>query len=126
MPKARPRAMPGLLRIDVGRPDSRTTTGDRHHPDRAVGIEHERHTSDLRGNLLEHVFNVVNDPVGQGFVATLSHPGGNITGFTFIDFPLIGKWLEALVVTVSSLDISLEPRHARAFFYVGGKGGASS
>src|SRR5712672_2110508 len=42
------------------------------------------------------VFNVVNDPVGQGFVATLSHPGGNITGFTFIDFPLIGKWLELL------------------------------
>src|SRR5262249_25316575 len=42
------------------------------------------------------VFNVVNDPVGQGFVATLSHPGGNITGFTFMDFPLIGKWLEML------------------------------
>jgi putative tryptophan/tyrosine transport system substrate-binding protein len=42
------------------------------------------------------VFNVVNDPVGQGFVATLSHPGSNITGFTFIDFPLIGKWLEML------------------------------
>jgi putative ABC transport system substrate-binding protein len=42
------------------------------------------------------VFSVVNDPVGQGFVATLSHPGGNITGFTFIDFPLIGKWLEML------------------------------
>jgi putative tryptophan/tyrosine transport system substrate-binding protein len=29
-------------------------------------------------------------------VATLSHPGGNITGFTFMDFPLIGKWLEML------------------------------
>jgi putative tryptophan/tyrosine transport system substrate-binding protein len=42
------------------------------------------------------VFSVVNDPVRQGFVATLSHPGGNITGFTFIDFPLIGKWLEML------------------------------
>src|SRR6266566_5525497 len=42
------------------------------------------------------VFNVVNDPVGQGFVATLSHPGGNITGFTFIDFPMIGKWVEML------------------------------
>ena len=42
------------------------------------------------------VFNVVNDPVGQGFVATLSNPGGNLTGFTFIDFPLIGKWLELL------------------------------
>jgi putative ABC transport system substrate-binding protein len=42
------------------------------------------------------VFSAVNDPVGQGLVATMSHPGGNITGFTFIDFPLIGKWLEML------------------------------
>jgi len=42
------------------------------------------------------VFSVVNDPVGQDFVARLAHPGGNITGFTFIDFPLIGKWLEIL------------------------------
>jgi putative tryptophan/tyrosine transport system substrate-binding protein len=42
------------------------------------------------------VFSVVNDPVRQGFVGTLSHPGGNITGFTFIEFPLIGKWLEML------------------------------
>ena len=42
------------------------------------------------------VFNVVNDPVGQDFVASLSRPGGNITGFTFIDFPLIGKWLEMI------------------------------
>ncbi len=42
------------------------------------------------------VFSVLNDPVGQGLVASLSHPGGNITGFTFIDFPLIGKWLEML------------------------------
>jgi putative tryptophan/tyrosine transport system substrate-binding protein len=42
------------------------------------------------------VFSLVNDPVGQGFVASLAHPGGNITGFTFIDFPLIGKWLELL------------------------------
>jgi putative tryptophan/tyrosine transport system substrate-binding protein len=42
------------------------------------------------------VFSAVNDPVGQGFVASLSRPGGNITGFSFIDFPLIGKWLERL------------------------------
>jgi ABC-type uncharacterized transport system substrate-binding protein len=47
-------------------------------------------------NTIPIVFSVVNDPVGQGFVATLSHPGGNITGFTFIDFALIGKWLEML------------------------------
>ncbi len=27
------------------------------------------------------VFAIVSDPVGEGFVASLSHPGGNITGF---------------------------------------------
>ena len=38
----------------------------------------------------------VNDPVDQGFVSSLAHPGGNITGFTFIDFEMVGKWLEIL------------------------------
>jgi putative ABC transport system substrate-binding protein len=42
------------------------------------------------------VFVIVNDPVGQGFVGNLARPGGNLTGFSFIDFPLIGKWLELL------------------------------
>jgi putative tryptophan/tyrosine transport system substrate-binding protein len=42
------------------------------------------------------IFAVVNDPVGQGFVANLANPGGNITGFTFIDFEMVGKWLVQL------------------------------
>src|SRR5262245_38627337 len=42
------------------------------------------------------VFALLNDPVGQGIVASLARPGGNITGFTYIDFPLLGKWLELL------------------------------
>ena len=42
------------------------------------------------------VFSVVNDPLGQGFIANQARPGGNITGFTFVDFPMIGKWLELL------------------------------
>jgi putative ABC transport system substrate-binding protein len=42
------------------------------------------------------VFSLVTDPVGQGLVASLSRPGGNITGFSALDFPLIGKWLELL------------------------------
>ena len=31
------------------------------------------------------VFVVVNDPVAQGFVTSIAHPGGNITGFSYID-----------------------------------------
>jgi len=38
----------------------------------------------------------VNEPVEQGFVSSLAHPGGNITGFTFINFQMVGKWLEML------------------------------
>ena len=42
------------------------------------------------------VFAVITDPVSQGFVQNLAHPGGNITGFTDYDGPLAGKWLEML------------------------------
>ena len=42
------------------------------------------------------VFAVVNDPVGQGFVSSLSRPGGNITGFSFIEFSMVGKWVGLL------------------------------
>ena len=42
------------------------------------------------------VFAVVNDPVGQGIIASLARPGGNITGFTFVEFTMVGKWLEML------------------------------
>jgi putative tryptophan/tyrosine transport system substrate-binding protein len=42
------------------------------------------------------VFAAVIDPLGQGFVASLAHPGGNITGFSFIDFPMVGKWMQML------------------------------
>jgi putative tryptophan/tyrosine transport system substrate-binding protein len=42
------------------------------------------------------VFLGVADPVGQGFVASLAHPGGNITGFSVFDAPMAGKWLEML------------------------------
>ena len=42
------------------------------------------------------VFVPVNDPVEQGFVSSLAHPGGNITGFAFVDFQMVGKWLEML------------------------------
>jgi len=42
------------------------------------------------------VFALAMDPVGLGQVKSLSRPGGNFTGFTFVDPPLIGKWIELL------------------------------
>jgi putative ABC transport system substrate-binding protein len=42
------------------------------------------------------VFVTVIDPVGAGFVASLSRPGGNATGFTNYEYSLSGKWLELL------------------------------
>ena len=42
------------------------------------------------------VFTRVADPVGSRFVASLAHPGGNITGFQASDSALGSKWLEVL------------------------------
>ena len=42
------------------------------------------------------VFVNVADPVGQGFVKSLSRPGGNVTGFTNFEFTMGEKWLEML------------------------------
>jgi putative tryptophan/tyrosine transport system substrate-binding protein len=42
------------------------------------------------------VFTQVSDPVGQGLVPNLAHPGGNLTGFTSFEFSIGTKWLEAL------------------------------
>jgi putative ABC transport system substrate-binding protein len=42
------------------------------------------------------VFTGVSDPIGSGFAANFTHPGGNITGFTVNDPALGGKWVELL------------------------------
>jgi putative ABC transport system substrate-binding protein len=42
------------------------------------------------------VFAVVSDPVGAGFVTSLTHPGGNLTGFIYTEAAMAGKWLELL------------------------------
>ena len=42
------------------------------------------------------VFANVPDPVGSGFVESLSHPGGNTTGFLQFEYSLSGKWPELL------------------------------
>jgi putative ABC transport system substrate-binding protein len=42
------------------------------------------------------VFTQVADSVSAGFVASLARPGGNITGFTNIEYNIGAKWLELL------------------------------
>jgi putative ABC transport system substrate-binding protein len=42
------------------------------------------------------VFVIVPDPVGSGYVESLSRPGGNATGFMQFEYDLSGKWLELL------------------------------
>ncbi len=42
------------------------------------------------------VFAQVTDPVGEGLVASLNRPGGNITGFSAYDSEMGGKWMELL------------------------------
>jgi putative tryptophan/tyrosine transport system substrate-binding protein len=54
------------------------------------------------------VFAQVADPVGSGFVASLSRPGGHVTGFATSEGSLGGKWLELLK--------EIAPRVARVVF----------
>jgi ABC-type uncharacterized transport system substrate-binding protein len=42
------------------------------------------------------VFAQVSDPVRSGFVPSLAHPGGNITGFALYEYAIAVKWLELL------------------------------
>ena len=42
------------------------------------------------------VFVQVSDPVAQGFVANITKPGGNITGFSMFEFAIGSKWLNLL------------------------------
>ena len=42
------------------------------------------------------VFVLLADPVGAGIVNSLAHPGGNVTGFTSLEYGFGGKWLEML------------------------------
>jgi len=42
------------------------------------------------------VFANATDPVGNGLVASLEHPGGNATGFMVAEFGVSGKWLQLL------------------------------
>jgi len=59
------------------------------------------------------VFTIVSEPVAQGFVQSLAHPGGNITGFTNLEPTVGGKWLELLkeiAPEITGVGIIINPR----------------
>jgi putative ABC transport system substrate-binding protein len=61
------------------------------------------------------VFAVVSDPIGDGFVSSLAHPGGNITGFSTFDPEIGGKWLGLLkefVPTTARVGLLFNPKTA--------------
>jgi ABC-type uncharacterized transport system substrate-binding protein len=60
-----------------------------HSTPSAKGLLKQTHTIPI-------VFLSVTDPMGQGLVSSLSHPGGNITGFADFEVSLGTKWLEIL------------------------------
>jgi putative ABC transport system substrate-binding protein len=59
------------------------------------------------------VFTAVSDPIGQGFVASIARPGGNITGFSNYDPNIGSKWLQVLkeiAPSVTNVGVMFNPR----------------
>ena len=64
-----------------------------------------------RTSTIPIVFTNVTDPVGQGFVHSLAHPGGNITGFSNYDPPMAGR-RDIVVGRKASTMMATEPSAA--------------
>jgi len=61
------------------------------------------------------VFANVADPVGQGFVASLGQPSGNMSGFGAFEFSIAGKWVQGLkevVPAATEIGVIVNPETA--------------
>jgi putative ABC transport system substrate-binding protein len=61
------------------------------------------------------VFAEASDPVNRGLVTSLARPGGNITGFTQLEFSTAGKWVELLkqiAPSVRRVAVIRDPSHS--------------
>ena len=60
------------------------------------------------------VFVAVSDPVDDGFVQSMAHPGGNVTGFTDYESTTSAKWVQIPIVVASTPSNPSTPRRVRA------------
>jgi putative ABC transport system substrate-binding protein len=72
-------------------------------------------------NTIPIVFTAVSDPISQGFVTNVFHPGGNLTGFSNFDPDIGSKWLQVLreiAPSVKEVNVMFNPRTSpyNAFF----------
>ena len=74
-----------------------------------VGIEAARNAT----RSIPIVFALIGNPVGTGVVASMSHPGGNITGFSAFEPEIVGKWMQALK------ELAPATGHVTILFYPG-------
>jgi len=61
------------------------------------------------------VFVQVADPIEQGFISNMPHPGGHITGFMGYEFSVAGKWLQTLkeaVPRITRVAVMFNPKTA--------------
>ncbi len=85
------------------------------HPDVIVVHSNDFLAALIRtGSLVPTVFAQVGDPVGSGFVDSLAHPGGHLTGFTTFEPEIGAKWLQTLKEIAPYLQrclVVLDPKH---------------
>ena len=62
-------------------------------------------------NMIPIVFVGVTDPVDQGFIVNLAHPGGNITGFASFEYSIGSEWVHLLK------EVSPDIRHFAVIFH---------
>jgi putative tryptophan/tyrosine transport system substrate-binding protein len=81
-----------------------------------AALQHETRTIPI-------LFAAVSDPIGSGFGKSLSNPGGNITGYMFIEASLASKWpdlMRAIAPQVSRVGLLFNPATASyARYYLG-------
>ncbi len=65
------------------------------------------------------VFVSITDPVRNGLVSSMAHPGANMTGFTNYEFSMGAKWIEILKeMAPSTTRVSLMLNPDSGFYYV--------